>query len=857
MKKYFLSNKIKQCLFLVCFLSIYCFVSAQKLTNIAMNWPPYSPNGVLRTTGDSTAEDWWFDIRAVDSTHPAYANGKYILCGYSSFDDRGIGNYYTNDPCFSLQEPTFPATDFDSCEDFELPDMIHLNEVCGTVGLMTITDSSTKLNPNAWIYNYGLGSYFKRVIPTSDSGFLVIGKAELLKTPGPLPPPGKSFSEQQFSLYANHSIVYQSPPIVSGVPDQIAFDFGSTCSIPSDTGVNFEYYDKNNPSPRHNHAVLMKLNKDGKVLWMYKYGIVPADSAQAYFSSSVGFDVIEDSAGYLMTGALEDYTGNHNYGGQAFLAQVNKSGILQWINEYKDPDTTYRTNRFTRVVTKKIGGSNYAYVTGERTKYRDNTYISSPRGSWYWNGYNEVFYNSEGTMKFEPFIKKINLGTGAVVWTKNLSIDTNLNHRAKSLVITKSGMLLAAVASGCTFLFEGGECTSSWVYKINDNGDTSTIVNFGPLRAYDLDIGTALVPTDDYGFGVVGTKKTHSIPLDQNYRASPFGNGYNLSACEPSQLGNDENDQTDAFVAKCDSSGNIQWTTIFDNTSNSPDPSNPSTVSILGNPLNPTNINSWMNHRADRSKQDIKRQECLYAIAGTKDGKFVIAGNMSRNIDDGYVALIQNTCELDLNDHLIQAIPTFVVGGGTITNMNNFVATTITTGRLTGNLNDIAQFVVEKNADIKMKAGQVIDMYEGTDLNMNVSDVSDVNTKVDMYIDGTITCTPGPVYQYYFPKSLQARPELELTALDTTKAFVDNGMTVYPNPNTGHFTVKFTLTNESTVSVNLIDVTGAQNKLLLPSTNLNAGTNLKSFDISQVSAGIYFCNIIINGKSTQFKIIKQ
>src|SRR6185312_8675525 len=102
---------------------------AQQNINQGFYWPPKSPNGVVRTSPDATSEDWWYDVKTIPNTHPAYTinHGSYIGCGYSEFDDAGLGpSLYTNDACIKYKSVTDPLYPPDLC-DFDLPDMKHMN----------------------------------------------------------------------------------------------------------------------------------------------------------------------------------------------------------------------------------------------------------------------------------------------------------------------------------------------------------------------------------------------------------------------------------------------------------------------------------------------------------------------------------------------------------------------------------------------------------------------------------------------------------------------------------------------------------------------------------------------------------
>lgn len=843
---------------LLFFISLSNAAIAQKFVNSEFYWPSKAPNGVTRNSPDETSEDWWFDIKAVPSTHPAFSSGKFIACGYSNFDEVNLQLVSTGDPCYSYtgNDLSTPSPG-NIADEFELPDMKHGNS-SGTIGLINITPThSANENPNSWINNYGLGCSFFKVIPTSDSCFLAVGICDALKTNGPI------------AVVNNDpdlpSIRYQSLTS-SGV-----FNFGSSCSLPSNSN------DPPNSVKKHRHACLLKVNQFGEILWYYKYGAVPFNTPnnEAYFNGSYGTDVIEVSGGnYIMIGGLSDNPANGNYGGTAFIAKVNSVGTLVWMKEFKE-NSPYDINRFTAITTKVSGGVPYAYVTGERTTTKmsetptgmsdPGTYSPTSPGSTAWNGTVDPNAFQFQQMLFEPFVRKINLNTQTESWVLNgpqLSGDLTKSHRCRSIVFDASGSLLVGVSSTCFLDFGNGECINNVVSKVNDNGASASVtqtINFGPLRAYDLSKGLAISPTTDNGFLVVGTKKTHTINIEQNYSIAPFGLGYNmLNGGETNKYA-----QTDAFIAKCNASGIVEWTTIFDNSSVSP---GGNYLSNAGNPINQSNINTWMNLTTTRSKKDIKRQECVYAITNSQspEGNVIVAGNNSSNIDDSYVAMVQNTCQLTLSNHLIQAFPGIVDPSTNITMMQNFIAPTISTGRISGNTDGIAKFTVNNKAVVKIEAGQVVDMFEGSDIgfvNTTETPSAIAEADVDIFINAIHTCTSGPLYRYSVPTGTNngqvGRPSSPAVINEINKA--NDKISITPNPSSGIFTLSLPTTKFQQIAIQIVDIRG---RILKNLKITNSDVDQKrtwTFSITDLPTGIYNCRVIIDkGVSVNnIKLLKE
>lgn len=837
-------------------------LEGQTFLNQACNWPFFSPNGVERPNRDSTAEDWWYDIKALDSTHVAYSDtSNYIGCGYSSFDEAGIlaspnfglTDFYTNDPCFNWIGNDYSAP---SLCDFDLRDMRHMNSA-GIIGLFYLDSNSSSSNPHKWIYQYGKGSVFLKVIPTSDSGFLATGTCDAFKTPGNIPPAPGAFSEQQFSLFANQDIKYQAPDATTPANMTINVMNFACNAIPTDTA---EY---ENPAT-HRHACLIKVNKDGKVLWYYKYGMEPftGNGAKAYLNSTLGTDVIELSDGYILIGSVENksYYGTTvsgtfqgNYGGRGFIAKVNFNGILQWIKRYPEVPATTEINRFMGIRTRKSGSTIYAYVVGEKTSDKMTPYLSKPYSSWYWNSSAQIEDASYIDLKMKPFLKKIDISAGGVEkWTVDLQTGTTLNHRCNGLAIDQTGKIFVPVLTDCYLNFASGECKNSYVYQVTDNGNGATdytrtfLRDFGPMRAFDIKMN--IIATSDSGFAVAGTKKTYNISIDKNYSGT---SGYDLSGCSFKTYS-----QTDLFVSKCNKLGNIQWTSVFDNKSFSGSGGSPYTTA--GNPRNQANLDAWMSATTNRSKKDIKRQECIFAITTSRYGEIVAGGTMSANIDDNYAALIQNTCTLNLASHLIQAIPSVQNPSVDITHANNLIASVINTGRTSTNFNEVAEFVVNNKAVVNIEAGMLIDMWPGTDIgivNTTATPGAVAEADVDIRINNLHSCAAGPVYQYKVPKGTGTGTAGRMALTNNYNDNHKQDVIVYPNPTSGFFTVFVNRSKPEEFSLQLLDISGRVVKKF--QTIFSATRKISSYNINEVAPGTYILLITGINSMQQIKIVKR
>ena len=77
---------------------------------------------------------------------------------------------------------------------------------------------------------------------------------------------------------------------------------------------------------------------------------------------------------------------------------------------------------------------------------------------------------------------------------------------------------------------------------------------------------------------------------------------------------------------------------------------------------------------------------------------------------------------------------------------------------------------------------------------------------------------------------------------------------VYPNPSKGEIAIRYTLTENTSISIDIYDVKGKKVKTLVTSPKMYPGIYNSSFNISELSDGIYFCSLKTGEKIVSTKI---
>lgn len=82
-----------------------------------------------------------------------------------------------------------------------------------------------------------------------------------------------------------------------------------------------------------------------------------------------------------------------------------------------------------------------------------------------------------------------------------------------------------------------------------------------------------------------------------------------------------------------------------------------------------------------------------------------------------------------------------------------------------------------------------------------------------------------------------------------------SGVLLYPNPTAGEINLEFNLENGGITDLQIIDVTGKQLKMFTISAN--AGRNLALIDVNELSSGVYFVTINVNGAHQQLRFVVE
>lgn len=133
--------------------------------------------------------------------------------------------------------------------------------------------------------------------------------------------------------------------------------------------------------------------------------------------------------------------------------------------------------------------------------------------------------------------------------------------------------------------------------------------------------------------------------------------------------------------------------------------------------------------------------------------------------------------------------------------------------------------------------------------NIIASSTIDATSSITFKADNTITLLPGFTTQTGAdflatiedcPISMQSVTEPELAQLQTTTTLIPTSMLVYPNPFSNQTTIEYTLTEETEVILQVVDMLGEQVAILVDDSIQNKGAHQVTFNRQQLQGGTYF-----------------
>ena len=279
-------------------------------------------------------------------------------------------------------------------------------------------------------------------------------------------------------------------------------------------------------------AFIMKLNSSGDLQWVTQLGgttlgVAGGDNSGADFCYSIALD---DSGNSYCAGATRGALGEANGGeGDAFVMKLNSSGVIQWVTQ--------------------LGGTTIASGGDNSGSDRCNSVALDDSGNIYCAGYTQgAMGEASGGGVYDAFVMKLN-SSGDLQWVTQLggvTTATGGNNSGKDVctavtVDNSENIYCAGYTQGALGEVNGGSA-DAFVMKLNSSGDLQWVTQLG---------GTTATSGGDNS----GDDSCESVALDDS--GNIYCAGYTGGALGEAHGGGN----TDAFIMKLNSSGDIEWVT--------------------------------------------------------------------------------------------------------------------------------------------------------------------------------------------------------------------------------------------------------------------------------------------------------
>ncbi|MBW8052049.1 MAG: T9SS type A sorting domain-containing protein [Cytophagales bacterium] len=553
---------------------------------------------------------------------------------------------------------------------------------------------------------------------------------------------------------------------------------------------------------------LIKTNANGDTLWTKTYGGTLTD---------VGYSVQQvTDGGYIITGYTASFgTGIWN----VYLLKTDPTGSLQW--------------------SKTFGGVDFSRAESVQ-QTTDGGYIITG------------FTDSYGAGDLDVYLLKVD-SSGALQWSKTFG-GPNADYGYSVQQTTDGGYIIAGYTRTNSIVTS----TDIYLIKTSANGDTLWTKAYG---GFGTDVGYSVQQTTDGGYIITGRTfsigagdadgyllKTDSIGAWQwikTYGGASFDEGRFVQQTpdggyiiigRTTSFGTGDDD---VYLLKTDSTGVLQWSKTFGGAGND-----------IGWAVQPTIDGGYV----------ITGYTNSFGITGF-DHLYLIKTDSNGNSLCTQFQLPVNTL---VSDTFIVVIP---------------VATTIGSGAISNNTATVVSSTATIDSLLCYPCDTPAAAFSYTDSLLTVS-FSDSSTDAVSWLwnfgNGDTSFLQHPVYTYTIGGTYNiclivnnsCGSDSTCDSIDViTTGFSELSLfgadlNIYPNPNTGQFTLKINLQEKTHLSVNLYKVNGQliytnDSPNFTVSRPLGKGLVNLFIDLSNHSKGIYYVQILTDKGVLTKKVIYQ
>lgn len=471
----------KHLLLLGIFMSCLSILYAQPgLARRNIEWHPKTPPNdgtVIPYTGftynsnqtqTQSAEDWWYDVKAVGGATPGY-----IACGFTRFLNMANTEQSLTPKGFMPGLAGSPTTAVTTDEKNTImcnQRLVGSQKISNYVSTVAFYNLLGELQWTKTVYT---GGALNSIMPTSDGGFIAIGDCR--------------------AAYKADLTPYVYNPTTADM-NNVLTKINTIGTAPA-TDVKYYYQDR---------ICVVKLSATGDVQWSYLYGYQDLNGTNTVNSTNLhnqgifGIDIdVNPSGGYTLLG-LGSWGGSGNYASVAF--KIDANGMLL-------AKQAYQASTFTPSASPAVG--------------------SLDNGDWSWckaldcDGGNCVITGGLYATAPTPaagFLLKFDQNTLALSGMTNnpsfyLPAGTTSNILEDVIYNSTSGTVVCAALRNNTGGYASGDnYGEGGIAKFNaSTGAHTATTTFGEVRAYDLRMGITELQAG--GYAVVSSKRASVVNL--------------------------------------------------------------------------------------------------------------------------------------------------------------------------------------------------------------------------------------------------------------------------------------------------------------------------------------------------------
>lgn len=619
-------------------------------------------------------------------------------------------------------------------------------------------------------------------------------------------------------------------------------------------------------APNYDASFILKMDSLGEILWLTD---VVSNSWQ---SESLIKEMVTDKYGNVyLTGyrtawaTFNSISGPpitlNSGGGPAFVAKYNSMGNVQWAHSFGS--TVLVGSRYDKGLSIDVNDNGDSYIALEVTSNKTSEYFVVPSSQGTFDtlslgGYALISYDSNGNFRWGTGIKYAYTGRGTAVTLDDFG-NVYTSGYVRNLIPPAFGDFVSTDTNKINLPVQNG---TIFIAKYNE---------FGKIIWASLESGlTSNNQAVSCTPNALAVDKNQNLYMTGELSRFTYAPGYYIAT--DSLFTNEQ----DAFIAKFSSSACLQPDSIMafssygthcvNDTVVVPILVSPSITLLPGNVYQLELSDPFGNFSSPQIIGTLNSANNIDTVIGTLSG-IVIGGNYSIRVVSSQPSIIGNETPISTNGgqtlqniSICQGDSIFLKGNyqtvagvyidslQTIYGCDSILSTTL----IVNPLPNVA--IASFNQDTLCFNGNIVGLPIGTPSGGSYSGIGVSGGDFNPSTAGT--GTHNVIYTFTDTNScINSDTTIITVQLCTGVDNISNdfGLLIYPNPNTGLFTIEKPSGLNKEVQVKLLDATS---KLIFDKV-ISIGQQKIDIDITNYSKGIYYLQLIIDNETFVKQVLKN